>query len=378
MQATQRDNVDMSKRLCVVVALGLGLAQGACSSSNNATTSHHDAGAAGASAGGSAGAGGNTGGGAGTSGVTDGGLPPESSFPNASTTGPAAGGYSLTTRVDCYAGGAGFIEITDNNFSSLPWVKEQANGTLLIQGVDFYYSHSPGNGNIMVDLYTTHPVHVIGCRFTGYTQTLLHAQAGAAPQLLVSYCLFRGDPNSTPPGHIANPIGTVGGNGEISHCNVSGYASGSFLTGNNWYFHDNYIHDAIYKNGDHTDGVNVPAGTAAAYHSNVRIIHNTIFNPLPQTSCVNNGGYTDHLTVQDNLFAGGGYTVYPASFGPITNERIVGNYFSTRYHPQCGGFGFSAPGPSQYGGAWGTNGDTWSNNYWYDGPNAGTLVPPPP
>jgi hypothetical protein len=286
-------------------------------------------------------------------------------FPNAFTTGPGAGGYPVAslTRVDMYPDG---FTIGDSKWPS--WVHLQTDGTLLIEGMDFYYSQPP-TGSIGIDHYTHHPVEYRGCRFIAYNQTVLHIRSWVQ-HTRVTYCYFSGAPTS----RIAAAIGSSAGNAEIDHCEFRRWSNPIYMardtgTGDHWNIHDNYIHDPVNLGQDHIDGMNLWGDGQTDF----TIHHNTVLNSQPQTSCIANPGTTSNILITDNLMAGGGYTIYAgAGRGGVTGERIVGNYFSTRYYPKCGHFNIAGYCPT-----WGTDGNEWSDNYWFDGPNAGTLIAPP-
>jgi len=88
---------------------------------------------------------------------------------------------------------------------------------------------------------------------------------------------------------------------------------------------DTYITDVVEVNGGHGDGMQF-AGTV----SNIVVRHNTIIVG-PVTSAVNRTGETTSLLVEDNLLAGGAYTLYcprvPVASGAFTaiNNRF-GDY----------------------------------------------------
>lgn len=133
-----------------------------------------------------------------------------------------------------------------------------------------------------------------------------------------------------------------------------------------------YIHDMGFLTGDHTEPVYC-TGTATA-----TVTGNTLLNQLSQTAALiiqNKDNVTGNVTVTGNLLAGAGYALYgggdPSStYGLGTNITVTGNYVSTQYFPNGGFFG-----PAIY---WNTDpSNTWSGNYWYDGPNAGQVIPHP-
>ncbi|MCW2912019.1 MAG: hypothetical protein JWN52_87 [Actinomycetia bacterium] len=92
------------------------------------------------------------------------------------------------------------------------------------------------------------------------------------------------------------------------------------------------------------------------------IRHNVLFNPLGQTSAVSiyqDFGRAHDVTLDNNLMAGGGYTLYAGKgkYGQSTNIKITRNAFSNRYFKNSGAFGpvvSFEPGP----------GNVWSGNVW--------------
>lgn len=128
---------------------------------------------------------------------------------------------------------------------------------------------------------------------------------------------------------------------------------------------DNYIHDMIAYGDDHVNGIQLGSGTGPL----MTIRHNTIFNPVQQTDCImlatDDGPQTNRL-IDNNLLAGGGYTVYGAG-GPQdvpTNIRFTNNRFSKKFYPNGGFFG-----PVAYFVSNGA-GNVWLGNIWDD-----TLAP---
>lgn len=122
---------------------------------------------------------------------------------------------------------------------------------------------------------------------------------------------------------------------------------------------DNYIHNAGTDGGDHVNGVMSNSGGA------LTIRHNTIFNPLNQTSAIalyEDFGEQSDKTVTDNLLAGGGYTIYGGGpdhgRGQPSNMKFTNNRFSTKYWPHGGSYGPVAYYDNT------APGNTWTGNTW--------------
>ena len=120
----------------------------------------------------------------------------------------------------------------------------------------------------------------------------------------------------------------------------------------------NYIHDLGRIPGDHINGVTTNGDTRP-----LMIQHNTIFNRFNQTDAIGlfqDFGVVANVTIDDNLLAGGGYTVYAGagSKGIPANIRIIHNRISSKFFGQGGHWG-----PLAYFGAVGP-GNVWSGNVW--------------
>ena len=128
---------------------------------------------------------------------------------------------------------------------------------------------------------------------------------------------------------------------------------------------DNYIHDMGYKSGDHLNGITSNGSTAL-----LTIRHNTVLNSFDQTDAISlfeDFGVQANRTIDNNLVAGGGYTIYGGANpggAATSNIHITNNRFSRLYYPNGGSYGpVTAYAP---GGA----GNTWTGNIWDD-----TLTP---
>ena len=104
---------------------------------------------------------------------------------------------------------------------------------------------------------------------------------------------------------------------------------------------DNYIHDLGYKSGDHLNGTTDNGG------SNEQLIlrHNTVFNQHHQTDAISlfqDFGRQTNRIIDNNLVAGGGYTIYGGANpgAPIpTGIKITNNRFSRIFFPNGGSYG---------------------------------------
>ncbi|MDQ1295262.1 MAG: hypothetical protein QG608_3147, partial [Actinomycetota bacterium] len=124
---------------------------------------------------------------------------------------------------------------------------------------------------------------------------------------------------------------------------------------------DNYVHDFGHSDGDHLNGTTSNNGT-----TQLTITHNTILNQHSQTDAISlfqDFGPQANRTIDNNLLAGGSYTIY-AGADPegqtTTNIRITNNRISRLYYPHGGEYGpltaYEPHGP----------GNTFTNNTWDD------------
>lgn len=132
---------------------------------------------------------------------------------------------------------------------------------------------------------------------------------------------------------------------------------------------DNYIHDMGYVSGDHLNGTTSNGGT-----TQLTLRHNTIFNSQAQTDAISlfqDFGAQSNRLIDNNLLAGGGYTIYaganPGMSATATNITVTNNRISRMYYPNGGYYG---PVTAYTSG----NGNTWSGNVW-DEPAQGTVNP---
>lgn len=130
----------------------------------------------------------------------------------------------------------------------------------------------------------------------------------------------------------------------------------------------NFIHRLGKTPADHVNGVTTNGDTRPLV-----IRHNTIFNSFAQTDAIGlfqDFGVVANVTIDDNLLAGGGYTIYGGEGDKGRPSHIVvkGNRISTRFFRNGGYWGpavdFDAGAP----------GDAWSGNVW---DSTGRPVPAP-
>jgi Domain of unknown function (DUF4082)/Right handed beta helix region len=122
---------------------------------------------------------------------------------------------------------------------------------------------------------------------------------------------------------------------------------------------DNYIHDLGFKSGDHLNGTTSNAGNGP-----LTLRHNTVFNSFQQTDAISlfeDFGTQKNRVIDNNLMAGGGYTLYGGANpggAATSNIKVTNNHFSRMYFPNGGYYGpvtaFDADG----------SGNEWSGNVW--------------
>lgn len=103
---------------------------------------------------------------------------------------------------------------------------------------------------------------------------------------------------------------------------------------------DSYIHDLLPYDPEtdpHTDGIQItPVG------HDIVIRHNTLFVPGGTSALISpnvSAGVISNVLVQDNLVAGGAYTIYCPQEGSGDDFRLIDNHFSTVFSPKVGEYG---------------------------------------
>jgi hypothetical protein len=168
---------------------------------------------------------------------------------------------------------------------------------------------------------------------------------------------------------LAVAIKDVGGN--ATNTTVTGNDISHMGTGiqtHEGLIQDNYIHDFGFIAGDHLNGTTDNGGS----NLSLTIRHNTILNNHDQTDAISlfqDFGVQTNKVIDNNLVAGGSYTIYGGEgrFGKSSNIKITNNRFSRMYFPNSGVFGtvahYDPSGP----------GNVFTGNIWDD---TGLLVTP--
>jgi hypothetical protein len=271
-------------------------------------------------------------------------------YPNAATTGPAAGGYGTLTPV---SGGA--FNIFAGSPGSWPsWVQTLGDGSQLVSGIAF------GAG-------TTFDVTVANIAFAGCTILCApnsRAITSSGTNVTARWCTI-GPQDTTPLNRMQQAIDgdSLTGGITVDHCNFYGWEQ-ALHCANTTTVTSSYIHDPVYLGGDHTECFEMPGGTT------LTVANSTITNSQGQTAVIAAGTSPASYTVTGSLIGGGGYTFY--SYTSASDIIITGNSMTTAYFPACGSFGMFDDAPT-----WGSSGNVWSGNVWADGPSAGQAVPHP-
>lgn len=120
--------------------------------------------------------------------------------------------------------------------------------------------------------------------------------------------------------------------------NIHGCANGLSVS-HNVLLEDSYIHDLTCCTDNHPDGVQFSGQDA----SDLTFRHNTIYGQnndgSPGNASIISSPSSSNILIENNLFAGGGFTLYCSDPGQGANYRVFNNHFSTRFYPKVGTFG---------------------------------------
>lgn len=142
------------------------------------------------------------------------------------------------------------------------------------------------------------------------------------------------------------------------------YQCADCIQGENMTITNSYIHDMANPPGAHVDGFQCNSSCGSTLR------HNTIFNEWGQTAAIAffaDFGTPRNSIVEDNLLAGGGYTVYGGTDN-ASGIRIINNRFARQFSSKSGQYGHGTAFNRT------ANGNTWSGNTWDD---TGSTVPAP-
>ena len=295
----------------------------------------------------------------------------------------------LACGQDCWANALLLSQSDDSSSVPAPWPAPPPSP--IPSGFPDSTNTGPVPGTIFQDFTGDYEVRqdgtvINGLRVTGSITvhannvTIQNCEVNAAGQvwgiaqvsgsgLTVKNCRIYGIPSKTDrkATHVLTGVDNAT---EVSFTEIYGVENA--LTGGSNYLHDNYIHDFArwIAGDDHTDGLQTYGWSGAG---GLRVIHNTII------AVTTGGDYTatrygagssaialseemHDLTIDNNFFAGGTYTLYgPSQAGSApANVRVTNNRFSKQYFPRCGEFGpatgFNRKAP----------GFLWSGNVWHE------------
>ncbi len=170
-------------------------------------------------------------------------------------------------------------------------------------------------------------------------------------------------------GNTSSDAAIAGRNYTLTRVNIHGTVDGLKL-GSKVTVQDSYIHDLVMTADSHNDGMQ------SLGSDDVLIRHNTVIMPNGATSAIllstGSANSMRRITIDNNLVAGGAYTIYGGYqagvdvLSRVSNIVVSNNRISTVIHPNGGAYGplTSVSSPAV----------TLSGNVWYDGPKAGKAL----
>jgi hypothetical protein len=112
---------------------------------------------------------------------------------------------------------------------------------------------------------------------------------------------------------------------------------------------DSYIHDLYNSTDSHTDGIQFAAGhfvngDLVSGVLNVTIRHNTIYGvgadgSFGTSAIISNHGGDTNVLIENNLLAGGAFTLYCEQDATGINYRVLKNQFTRKFGPKVGFYG---------------------------------------
>jgi hypothetical protein len=112
---------------------------------------------------------------------------------------------------------------------------------------------------------------------------------------------------------------------------------------------DSYIHDLYNTSSSHSDGMQFashygPGGSVVEGVINVTVDHNTIYGmgydgSFGTSAIISHRSGDTNVLIQDNLLAGGAFTLYCEQDAKGTNYRVIDNHFSRKFGPNVGAYG---------------------------------------
>lgn len=133
---------------------------------------------------------------------------------------------------------------------------------------------------------------------------------------------------------------------EITKC------ENGFSINQNALIEDSYIHDLYNSSAAHADGAQLSFGhwNGSSYPCCARDVtfrHNTMYGmgdgdtTFGTSAIISNPRGDVNILIENNLMAGGAYTLYCDYNGTATNYRVIDNHFSTRFKATVGFYGVS-------------------------------------
>lgn len=311
---------------------------------------------------------------------------PATTFPNAGNTGANLAGFNLVSVPSQATSGPGWSWNSGSNYVYISGTSCTFSGyTIPTGGI---YVH--GANSLIENCYVGGSFGIYGSTPANYT-TVNNCQL-VIPGGGTGCVLFEAGPSYNTVSNCTLS-GTNQGAGRMSSGIVCNNADPLFtMFGNNIFWvknafenaqaptgvctvdmYGNYVHDLGFVALDHTDCIYMSYGLGG------NIYGNTLFNQLAESDIVDPTAMNPTpLAITGNLMGGAGYVVYGGTptdhvsySGPAQFFTFTGNYFTTQFFPNGGYYGpIGNWGVGQNGGT-----NVWADNYWYDGPLAGQLVP---